>query len=415
MATPTTAPSPETPITIKITLNSGENRRIKLPLRELGANTLPGKVGFMSHQPCPRTSPQQVFNKIVDQEATSLSTSLHLPYTYLHSLQLRSLLQIPSNQTVTFERYSDSASAYINLDSNNPAVYKQLYRAAKAKLKLRIRANISTIPTEPVTSVAPPVLPMPEHHLTPYCYVPPMNPDPLKLGSLESLQQKPSPLTFPAPQPLPQTCHTAPVPMPTSNTKTALLDSMGIAPKVVSKNENVSQPLHSLSSREQFYAELASLSSKDSKQTLRSVPQPMSVPTTTFTICCNHCDAAIPDAHYHCSRCDDGDFDLCESCYNKSIRCHGDDHWLVKRGVKNGKVTSSFTETVTPKATLAAFFEREKTHQPTESQKEVPGAFSQEIKEAFQQPMDESRTCNSCIGRKYLASHNYHHTNEDRF
>ena len=396
MATPTTAPSPETPITIKVTLSSGENRRIKLPLRELGANTLPDKVCFMSHQPCRG----QVLIKTVDQEPTSLSTSLHLPYTYLHSLQLRTLLQIPSNQNVTFERYSDSASAYIKLDSNNPAVYKQLYRAAKAKLKLRIRANVSTIPTEPATSVPPPVLPMPEHHLTPYCYVPPMNPDPLKSASLESLKQKPSPQTFPSPQHVPHTCGAAPIPVPISSSKDALLESMGHALKVVSKKEDIPQPPRYISSREQFYAELASLSSKDSKQTLRSVPQPMSVPTTSFTICCNHCDAAIPDAHYHCSKCDDGDFDLCESCYNKSIRCHGDDHWLVKRGVKNGKVTSSFTEIVAPKATLAAFFEREKNHQPTEPQKEVPGAFSQELKEAFKQPMDESRTCNSCIGRK---------------
>ena len=346
---------------------------------------------------------------------TSLSTSLHLPYAYLHSLQLRSLLQIPSNQTVTFERYSDSASAYVKLDSNNPAVYKQLYRAAKAKLKLRIRANLSTIPTEPVTSVASPVLPMPEHHLTPYCYVPPMNPDPLKSASLESLKQKSSTQTFSSPQQLPHTSPAAPIPVPISSSKEALLEAMGLAPKFVSKIETGPQPPRQVSSREQFYAELASLSSQDSKQTLRSMPQPLSVPTTSFTICCNHCDAAIPDAHYHCSKCDDGDFDLCESCYHKSIRCHGDDHWLVKRGVKNGKVTSSITETVAPKATLAAFFEREKTHQPAEPEKEVPGAFSQEIKEAFQQPMDESRTCNSCIGREYFAPLYYRHTNEDRF
>ena len=365
----------------------------------------------MSHESSALPCRGQVLIKTVDQEPTSLPTSLRRLYTYLQSFQLRSLLQIPSNQTVTFERYSDSASAYINLDSNNPAVYKQLYRAAKAKLKLRIRANVSMIPTEPVTSVAPPVLPIPEHHLTPYCYVPPMNPEPLKPSSLESLQQKPSAPTFPGPQHLLHTCHT----VQTSNTKKALLDSMGLTPKVGSKNENVSQPTPSLSSREQYYAELASLSSKDSKQTLRNLPQPLSVPTTSFTICCNHCDAAIPDAHFHCSKCDDGDFDLCESCYNKSIRCHGDDHWLVKRGVKNGKVTSSFTETVAPKASLAAFFEREKAHQPTEPEKEVPGAFSQEIKEAFQQPLDESRTCNSCIGRKYLPQVDYLGTNEDRF
>lgn len=49
---------------------------------------------------------------------------------------------IPEDQTVVFERYSDSAGSYVTLDPKNPAVYKQLYRAAKAKLKLRFKATI---------------------------------------------------------------------------------------------------------------------------------------------------------------------------------------------------------------------------------------------------------------------------------
>ena len=44
MATTSPAPTPETPITVKINLASGENRRFKLPLRDCGANTLPEKV-----------------------------------------------------------------------------------------------------------------------------------------------------------------------------------------------------------------------------------------------------------------------------------------------------------------------------------------------------------------------------------
>ncbi|KAL8861282.1 MAG: hypothetical protein Q9198_010534, partial [Flavoplaca austrocitrina] len=92
MATANPTPSSDTPIAIKLALNNGENRRFKLALRELGANTLPDK--------------------------------------------LRSLLNVLPTQNITFERFSDSAGSYIALDSNNPAVYKQLYRAAKAKLKL---------------------------------------------------------------------------------------------------------------------------------------------------------------------------------------------------------------------------------------------------------------------------------------
>lgn len=45
MATLTPASSPDMIITIKIVfVNKDENRRFKLPLKELGANSLPGKV-----------------------------------------------------------------------------------------------------------------------------------------------------------------------------------------------------------------------------------------------------------------------------------------------------------------------------------------------------------------------------------
>lgn len=42
MATPSTT-SPDTVITLKINID-GTNKRFKLPLRDLGASTLPGKV-----------------------------------------------------------------------------------------------------------------------------------------------------------------------------------------------------------------------------------------------------------------------------------------------------------------------------------------------------------------------------------
>jgi len=78
-------------------------------------------------------------------------------------LKLRILLAIPPTQRVLFERYSDSAAAYILLDENNPSVYKQLYRAAKAKLKLRIKAtpisdaiNQNTAPAEVPTQYSQP-------------------------------------------------------------------------------------------------------------------------------------------------------------------------------------------------------------------------------------------------------------------
>lgn len=51
------------------------------------------------------------------------------------------------------ERYSDSAAAFVLLDSTNMAVYKQLYRAAKAKSKLKLRVTV--LEQEPKTVPKP--------------------------------------------------------------------------------------------------------------------------------------------------------------------------------------------------------------------------------------------------------------------
>lgn len=57
-------------------------------------------------------------------------------------MQLRSILQVQPDEQVVFERYSDSAASYVTLDADKPQVYKTLFRAAKAKLKLRLKATI---------------------------------------------------------------------------------------------------------------------------------------------------------------------------------------------------------------------------------------------------------------------------------
>ena len=60
MATNTPAPSPETSITIKVILNGkDENRKFRLPLKDLGANSLPDKVrSTVPLQPCLGEQPE---------------------------------------------------------------------------------------------------------------------------------------------------------------------------------------------------------------------------------------------------------------------------------------------------------------------------------------------------------------------
>lgn len=68
-----------------------------------------------------------------------------------------------------------------------------------------------------------------------------------------------------------------------------------------------------------------------------------------FAVSCNSCARTAPGAHYHCSTCEDGDFDLCQSCIDQGITCHSDDHWLIKRTVVDGHIIKSSTEKISPK------------------------------------------------------------------
>lgn len=315
-----------------------------------------------------------------------------------------------------FERFSDSAGSYITLDSNNPSVYKQLYRAAKAKLKLRIKATITDMPSTKPMSLE--VEPATTDRLTSHRYVPPMNPDPLKVdGATSSNTDSGSPTTTPSTaMPLAHQAATdnhrrayvqklrqSTLKYPSDPTlKVDAIPSKAGETTEVIKQETLKEgddeaPVpRFFSARQHFYAEIESMA-RDRPNTLRSADQAFNVPGIAFTICCNNCDAGIPDAHWHCSICDDGDFDLCESCVAKGVLCDFEDHWLIKRFVKDGKVINSTTETIAPKK-----------HAKVEDEKDVPGAFNSNIKEEeLHESPDISRTCNSCVQGEACISYRH--------
>lgn len=325
---------------------------------------------------------------------------------------MRQLLAIPPTQDVLFERFSDSAGAYITLDSNNPSVYKQLYRAAKAKLKLRIKVTVANTPVPQFEMVQPELL---SDRLTSHRYVPPMKQNPLQTGITVSATASANSglASYSAPakprvdllatktQRLRHAYATnlrnelaqkqkrgvpaslAPIVSPVAMDDT-VADATSEAVKTLPDSEAAVPAF--FPAPEHLFSDLAEMA-KERPTLLRSADQEFPVPGTTFTICCNNCDAAIPDTHWHCSICDDGDFDLCAECVEKGVLCDTADHWLIKRFVNNGKVINSTTETMAPmKATT------------DESEKEVPGAFTSENKESeFQESVEESRTCNSCV------------------
>ncbi|KAI1429170.1 hypothetical protein F5Y12DRAFT_710384 [Xylaria sp. FL1777] len=105
--------------------------------------------------------------------------------------------------------------------------------------------------------------------------------------------------------------------------------------------------LSGLDSTELSKPTIVGLQEKDAKQAEAFLQQEST--KRPFTVCCNSCDRAVPEAHFHCSICDDGDFDLCQECVNRGISCYGDRHWLIKRTIVNGDIKCSSTQ-IAPKS-----------------------------------------------------------------
>lgn len=303
---------PTTLITTKLLYN-GSIRRFKIYLKDCGANTLPGK--------------------------------------------LKEMLAIPEHEDVIFERWSDSAASYVELDSNKPAVYKQLYRAAKAKLKLRIKV------THPV-----PEAPVPE----------PFNSN----NSTETL--------------LPPYASTTHLPN-TSSTLTESTVSTSVPLEKVSEavvaylegeegrsklrttiGEEVEKEMEKRSVLAQSVANLAvpSAPAVEVKPKMREVAIKQ-----VYAVYCNICSANVESVHYHCGVCDSGDFDLCEKCVEEGKHCENAEHWMIKRTIVNGEVISS-RELIA--STTAIVAKKSETLNQKEEEKVVD------------EPEVSGRTCNCC-------------------
>jgi next to BRCA1 gene 1 protein len=142
---------------------------------------------------------------------------------------------------------------------------------------------------------------------------------------------------------------------------------------------------HGVATRDKWFAELASVchDRPTAFRTKAGPPAPMPSQTSSYSVYCNNCNGPIPDEHYHCSTCDDGDYDLCQSCIDRGVLCGGEGHWMIKRFVKNGKVITSTTETLAPKAAHS------------ESKTTLVEVAETKVESA-------SRTCNSCIQGKVI-------------
>lgn len=355
---------------------------------------------------------------------------------------IRTFLQIPDGSETLLERYSDSATSYIRLDRENVSVYKQLFRAAKAKSKLKIRV---TVTRPPCRTIPLPVTVEDE-------------PESESAGSetkttgtsteeevaIQEASPAPSPPVADAPAPSPAET-TLPLRTLSRTYDASLLQNAAkfITDEVGDGRREFEQRLASLVERQSGLAQRvaahhaqrarlgrnmppscprsdsSSISPWSQPGSLHSAAIPRSVmvgePSATFAVCCNSCEKTIPDAHYHCSSCDDGDFDLCPECVDQGITCHGKEHWLIKRTTVNGHIVQSVTEKISPKPSKKA---TEKTSTPSATV--VKPAF-EEFK--LEEPKTElpcltkptckwgnigiMRTCNSCV--QELPEHEFLH------
>jgi len=136
---------------------------------------------------------------------------------------------------------------------------------------------------------------------------------------------------------------------------------------------------HGSAARERWFAELAAVS--DQRQSsIRDSATLGPCTRSIFSVYCNNCSEPIPGEHFHCSTCDDGDFDLCTTCVKDGVLCGGEDHWMIKRVVQNGSVINSTTEKLPPKSLTS---ESKTTLVQLEEDAEVA-----------------TRTCNACIAGK---------------
>ncbi|KAI1738043.1 hypothetical protein F4680DRAFT_460138 [Xylaria scruposa] len=390
MASSSTTATADTLITLKVNFD-GATRRFKIPLRDLGSNTFEDKV--------------------------------------------RSFLQIPADTAAVIERYSDSATTFVVLSPTNVSVYKQLYRAAKAKQKLKLR--VTTIPTEPVKEIPVPkpvtIEDVPEEEAQAATVT---HPEPEKEPERESQEGVESKKAEAPVNETPGVIDTVTAPQTNQDFPSFVkewrargnprihlrrdLNGTEVIDFLESFNEN--EPLVTRASEEATSSSSAQNSSATTlanlmreaytretsasewtssvcSSSMRSIPRsqalrdlmarsaarlskmevpkpptPVIKPTTPvieetevketvveegecmkrpFTVCCNSCDRSVPEAHFHCSICDEGDFDLCQECVNRGITCYGDGHWLIKRTVVDGDIKCSSTH-VAPKSARPA-------------------------------------------------------------
>lgn len=266
--------------------------------------------------------------------------------------QIRGALGIAPSAELLIERYSDSGATYVVLDPTNISVFKQLYRAAKAKQKLKLRITSQDGDKEEKMIPKPVTVedePEPSQPLS-------GTSDLIKLDEPAGTPSAPAPTNG---QPG-QSDSASAADLLDKSLAMAAREHKIIKDKIDTLETSLAQMRLNADDRHYANATIEAYNTMlDVNRKAGLLPAATSdadiaqafTMQQKFTVCCNSCDRAIPDEHYHCATCDDGDFDLCQDCIDKGITCYGTDHWLIKRTIVNGALVSSTTERIASKPT----------------------------------------------------------------
>jgi next to BRCA1 gene 1 protein len=262
----------------------------------------------------------------------------------------------------------------VALDSDNPAIYKQLYRAAKAKLKLRIKATVTTPSNMP--EAIPNIMDDEQPRTAALSLPTPPKTSPVSRHSyLETVLSS-------SQEPEVQACRADSSTIPAA---TAIVPEHPAT--IISLGRATDDRLALSANAEQAQSAKKEADSQSKLVRNGGFRRGPDLIGGAFCIDCNRCQRSIPDEHYHCGICDDGDFDLCSYCVEADVTCDGEGHWLIKRRIQNGILVSSVTETIAPKKWQEKAIGNEKTNLDKNTIQYV------------------SRTCNSCISGNGEQSH----------
>lgn len=256
------------------------------------------------------------------------------------------------------------------LDPSNISVWKQLYRAAKAKQKLKLRVTLRDEDEDEDDKGPRPVT---------------VEDEP-EQESLDLAESKPEvPLVSPTSSDMAAPVAEAPKTTPWAPVLAALEDSRTWEERLEDAVNNLhltrSPPSNECPIKQETPARNVTTS------TVTVTPK-----AGNFAVCCNNCDHTIPDVHYHCSTCDDGDFDLCTECVDNGVSCYNSEHWMVKRFVRGDFILVSTTERVSPNKPKSAPQAVEPKPAPTPAVR-LPSPPTT-LPTFARAPM---RTCNSCV------------------